>query len=108
MWVLERLNEYEETAAGHQRVLATREKILRRENADKYTGISNLALDKFCQAARLDELEFGMDTGEQQRAAWLDDRKFSSYTSDYVTEYQNPLTATTLHEVLKGSVQNDS
>jgi tetratricopeptide (TPR) repeat protein len=104
MWVLERLNKYEDTAAIHQRVLETREKILRRENADKFTGINNLALEKFCQAARLDELEFGMDTGEQQHAAWVDDRKFSSYTTDSVTDYQNPLTATALLGVLKGSV----
>lgn len=62
-------------------------------------------LQEFCQGTSLDDLKSGIGVAGQRRAAWLDDRTWcSDATGKVVREYQNPLTATGLYQILNAPV----
>ena len=66
-------------------------------------------LQEFCQGTSLDHLKSSTGLAGQRRAAWLDDRMWCSEGSGkFVRDYQNPLTATSLYQILKAPVWKKS
>lgn len=62
-------------------------------------------LQEFCQGTSLDDLKSNTGLARQRRAAWLDDRMWcGEEIGNFVREYQNPLTATDLYQILKEPV----
>ncbi|RFU29722.1 hypothetical protein B7463_g6595, partial [Scytalidium lignicola] len=60
------------------------------------------AVEDFCRDARMVDLKSGRGVAGQRRGAWIDDRCFTHLTrSGYVRKYQNPLSATTLYQLLQ-------
>ncbi|OCK76055.1 hypothetical protein K432DRAFT_307225 [Lepidopterella palustris CBS 459.81] len=61
-------------------------------------------ISEFCKDVRLDDIQIGATragTAIQRRAAWLDDRSLCVEKHGCVREYENPLTAIQLYQMLK-------
>jgi hypothetical protein len=66
-------------------------------------------LQEFCQGTSLDDLKSGRGQAGQRASCWLDDRTWCGEPNrNFVREYQNPLTATGLYQILKAPVWNKS
>jgi len=67
-------------------------------------------VEEFCEDTCLDDLKSVDGAVNQLRAAWLDHRSIPRFGRDSeacVREYQNPLSASTLYQLLKEPVWND-
>jgi hypothetical protein len=63
-------------------------------------------VQKFCEGTCLNYLESGAGISGSQRGAWLDDRScLTPENSQFVREYENPLTATGLYQILNVPVR---